>query len=152
MPNAPCHAVINRTSSERQRMLQELCKRALLFKNLVERDLGRFLRHVDILVECAIRSVLLFFDRRAKLQQFFWDRLVRSIEDVDKPVNSVSLFHGGEDHGKHLRSRISLIMLSEQGDGKAILPCSPGSTDSVDIVLCSQGKRHIDDDLDCWDV
>ena len=52
---------------------------------LVERDLSTLLAQIHVLEEGTVRVVRLLLDRRAELEEFLWDGLVGSSEDVDKP-------------------------------------------------------------------
>ena len=51
---------------------------------LIESNLGRLLGHIDIFVECAVRTALLLLHRGAKLQKFFGNGLVGAFENVDE--------------------------------------------------------------------
>lgn len=48
----------------------------------------------------------------------------------------------------NLRARIALVVLSEKRDRQPILPSPPRTTDSVNVILRSQGEGDVDDDLD----
>lgn len=52
---------------------------------LVECDPGSFLRHIHILVECAIGGMLLLLDGRAELEERLGYGLVRSFEHINEP-------------------------------------------------------------------
>ncbi len=83
----------------------------------------------------------LLLDRRAKLEQFLWDRLIGRSQDVDKPSSGVSTVSlDVMEVGCYLRPRVRLVVLSEQGDGLALLAGTSCPPDAMNVILNSQGK------------
>jgi hypothetical protein len=56
----------------------------MTISRLIESDLGRCGRRVDVLVESTVGIVPLLFDSSPELKEVFWDVLVRSPQNINQ--------------------------------------------------------------------
>ncbi|KAH0250750.1 ATP-dependent RNA helicase DBP3, partial [Aureobasidium melanogenum] len=101
---------------------------------VIKSDLGGSLHLARVSVESAVCVVSLLLDSGSELHETLRNGLVGALEDVDQSTSK------------------TLLVVGEEGNGSTILASTTSTTDTMDVILNSQGESNVDDNLDGRDI
>ena len=103
-------------------------------KSIIEGDLSGSLHLARISVESTVCVVSLLLHGGTELHEILGNGLVGALENVDQTSSE------------------SLLVVSEESDGSAVLASTASTTDAVDVVLDSQRESDVDNNLDSGNI